>query len=497
MIISPDKKDFFSIFNILGRLIIGMAFFMLIPLVTAFIRGEISPFFDFLIGFSISITMGTLLMIIFPMQDEVGWIHSFFTVSLGWLAFSLLGAVPLYLSSHFLSFVDAWFDAMSGFSTTGLTLIQDLDHLSYAHNMWRHLTMFIGGQGIILASLSVLTRARSVALGFYIGEARQEKIMPNVIGTARFIWKVSFVYFILGVITFFIILYNQGLSLEKSFFHSMWIFFAAFDTGGFAPQSQNINYYHSYALEIATMIFMLLGAINFNLHYWVWNKSKKELFKNIEIKTFLFTISSITFILYFGFKISGWGQPQIMFRKGFYQLISAHSGCGFTNLSMGELNLFPDLGLLAVIFGMMIGGAVCSTTGGIKLMRLGIIFKVFFVEIKRWMMPFKAVCKDKFHHLQDLVLNDKRIKEAYLFFTVFIFTYVIGAIVGVAFGYSPLFALFESVSAAANVGLSVGLTNAAMPLTLKLVYIYQMWAGRLEFIAIFVSLGFILSLFRK
>lgn len=495
MIISPDRKDFSTIFNVLGRLIVGLSFFMLIPLLVGLIKHEASPFFDFLIGFSISGTLGFLLLIIFPIKKEIGWIHSFFIVSIGWLVFSLLGAIPLYLSSHFLSFVDAWFESMSGFSTTGLVLVQDLDHMSFSHNMWRHLTMFIGGQGIILASLSILTRARSVALGFYIGEARNEKILPNVIATARFIWQVSFVYLVLGVITFSVILYNTGLPLGKSLFHALWIFFASFDTGGFAPQAQNIAYYHSFPLEIATIVFMILGAINFNLHFWVWTKRKKEILKNFEIKTFLFTFFPLILILYFSFR--GIGGNMIIFRKGFYQLISAHSGCGFTNLSGGGLNHFSPLALISIIFAMMIGGGVCSTTGGIKLMRVGIVFRAFFIEIRRWMSPFNAVYKDKFHHLQDLIISNKRIKEAYLFFTLFIFTYVAGAIVAIALGYPALQALFESVSATANVGLSVGLTVPAMPLVLKVVYIFQMWAGRLEFISIFVSLGFILSLFKK
>jgi len=494
MIISPDRKDFSTIFNILGRLILGLSFFMLIPLAVAVIRKEFSPFFDFLISFSISASLGFLLLIIFPIKKEVGWVHAFFTVSLGWLVFSLLGAIPLYFSGHFLSFVDSWFEAMSGFATTGLVLIQDLDHLSFSHNMWRHLTMFIGGQGIILASLSILTKARPVALGFYIGEARQEKILPNVIATARFIWKVSFIYLLLGVAVFSTILYKQGLPADVSFFHALWIFFASFDTGGFAPQAQNIAYYHSFHLESATIIFMILGAINFNLHFWVWNKSKREILKNFEIRTFLFTLFSLALLLYFALK--GLGSFSI-FRKGFYQLISAHSGCGFTNLTAGELNQFGGLGLLSVIFAMMIGGGVCSTTGGIKLMRIGIVVKAFFIEIRQRMMPFKSVYKDRFHHLQDLLLTDKRIKEAYLFFVIFLFTYVAGAIAGMILGYPALPALFESVSATANVGLSAGITNPAMPLALKLVYIFQMWAGRLEFVAVFVSFGFLLSLFKK
>jgi len=495
MIISPDRKDFSLILNMLGRLILGLSFFMLIPIAVAIIKNEAEPFYDFLIGFSVSASLGFLLLTIFSAKKEVGWVHAFFTVSFGWLVFSLLGAIPLYLSRHFAAFIDAWFEAMSGFATTGLVLIQDLDHLSFSHNMWRHLTMFIGGQGIILASLSILTRARPVAIGFYIGEARQEKILPNVIDTARFIWKVSFIYLIIGVAVFFTILYRNGLPPGTSFFHALWLFFAAFDTGGFAPQGQNIAYYHSLRLEAATLVFMILGALNFNLHFWIWTKGKKEIFKNFEIRTFLFTLIALTLLLYASFGAFQGGFA--VFRRGFYQLLSAHTGCGFTNLSGGSLNRFPTAGLLAIIFAMMIGGGVCSTTGGIKLMRLGIIFKTLYMEIKRWMMPFKSVHKDHLHHLQELTLSDKRIKEAYIVFAFFIFTYIGGALIGILMGYPALQSLFESVSATANVGLSVGIVNVSMPTPLKLVYIFQMWAGRLEFISIFVSVGFLLSLLRK
>ena len=468
---------------------------MLAPLLVALLNKETGPFFDFLIGFSISAFLGFLLLIFFPIKKEVSWVHAFFTVSMGWLLFSLLGAIPLYLSAHFSSFVDAWFEAMSGFATTGLVLIQDLDHLSLAHNMWRHLTMFIGGQGIILASLAILTRARSVALGFYVSEGRQEKILPNVFATVRFIWRVSFIYLIIGVVTFFIILKGHGLSMVKSFFHALWLFFAAFDTGGFTPQSQNITYYHSLSLEAATVIFMILGALNFNLHFWIWYKNKKEIFKNFEVRTFMFTFVSLSLLVYFGLKVLGSGS--LIFRQGFYQLISAHTGCGFTNLASGAIDYFPMPALLGIVFAMMIGGGVCSTTGGIKLMRLGVVFKMIFIEVKRWMMPFKSVYKERIHHLQDVILTDKRIKAAYLFFTIFIFTYVGGAMIAILLGYPAHLALFESVSATANVGLSVGITNPGMPLILKLVYIFQMWAGRLEFISIFVSLGFIVSLFKR
>jgi trk system potassium uptake protein TrkH len=158
---------------------------------------------------------------------------------------------------------------------------------------------------------------------------------------------------------------------------------------------------------------------------------------------------------------------------------------------------FPALSLISLIFAMMIGGAVCSTTGAIKLMRVGIIFKTFLMEIKRWMMPASAVYNDTFHHLQDISLSNDKIKSAYLYTGMFVTVYILGAIIGMFYGYDPLMALFESVSATANVGLSVGITQPSMPVGMKILYIFQMWAGRLEFLSIFVSIGLILSWAKK
>ena len=119
-------------------------------------------------------------------------------VGLSWLAAMFLGAIPLFLSGHWGSYLDACFDAMSGFATTGLVLVQDLDHLALSHNLWRHLMMFIGGQGIVIVALSFFVRGLSGAFKMYVGEARDERVLPNVVHTARFIWLVSIIYLILG-----------------------------------------------------------------------------------------------------------------------------------------------------------------------------------------------------------------------------------------------------------------------------------------------------------
>lgn len=494
MVISPDRKDFFAVFHVIGRLSLFLSACMLIPLGVALFFREASPFFDYLIAILFSASVGFILSILFPLRKDIGWQHSFFIVSLGWLVASLLGAIPLFLSEHWLSFLDAWFESMSGFATTGLVLVQDLDHLAHSHNIWRHLTMFLGGQGIILATISLIRSVTSANIGLYVGEGRQEKIFPNVIATARFIWKVSFIYLLLGTSALTILLYVKGIALPKSIVHAFCLFMAAFDTGGFAPQAQNIAYYHSFSLEAVTLMLMILGAINFNLHFWLWFKNKRELLKNFEIRIFLFTLIALSLVIFFALR----GNEVLrIFRTGFYQLISAHTGCGFTNLAYYEINGLRPLATAALIIAMGIGGGMCSTTGGVKLLRLGFVFKALQGELKKALMPFKAVFKERYHHLKDNVIEDKYVKEAFIIITFYFLAYFIGGIVGMAFQYPTLHAFFESVSAAANVGLSVGITSPQMPNVLKVVYIFQMWMGRLEFLSIFIALGYVFSALKK
>ena len=156
-------------------------------------------------------------------------------MSSSWLAAAVLGAIPFYLSGHWVSFLDCVFDSMSGFATTGLVLVQDLDHIARSVNLWRHLIMFIGGQGVVVVALSFLVRGSAGAFRMYVGEARDEKVLPNVVETARFIWLVSIVYLILGTFALAVVGRYEGMSWANAFFHGACVFMAAFDTGGFAP----------------------------------------------------------------------------------------------------------------------------------------------------------------------------------------------------------------------------------------------------------------------
>ncbi|PIQ88015.1 MAG: cation transporter, partial [Candidatus Omnitrophica bacterium CG11_big_fil_rev_8_21_14_0_20_43_6] len=324
---------------------------------------------------------------------------------------------------------------------------------------------------------------------------RDEKIMPNVINTSRFIWLVSIVYLILGTLALGLAGIFNGMKPVNSFFHGACIFMAAFDTGGFSPQSQSILYYHSFIYEVITVIIIVLGALNFKLHYHLWMGNRKELVKNIETRSFFVSVIAVFSVVAVGLAQAGAYPAAItLFRKGFYQLISGHTGTGFQTIYAQQfITDWNPLALSGIIIAMALGGAVCSTTGAIKMLRLGIIFKAFKEDLKRIIMPERAIVVGRFHHIREVFLEDKLVRGALMITLAYLILYGVGALVGMFYGYPFLEALFESTSAAANVGLSCGVTNAQMPTGLKITYILQMWAGRLEFMSVFTILGFLFA----
>jgi trk system potassium uptake protein TrkH len=325
----------------------------------------------------------------------------------------------------------------------------------------------------------------------YVGEARDEKILPNVIHTSRFIWLVSIVYLILGTLALGITGMFNGMRAFTAFFHGACIFMTAFDTGGFAPQSQSILYYHSFAFEAITIVIMVLGALNFKLHYHIWMGQPKEIVRNIETVTLFSTVLITFWITALGLAQTGiYPQALVLFRKGFYQLISGHTGTGFQTIYASQfIREWNHLALTGVISAMALGGAACSTTGAIKMIRIGIIAKALAYDIKRIILPERAIEVQKFHHVREIFLDDKLVRPALIITLAYLLLYGFGALVGMFYGYPFIDSLFESTSAAANVGLSCGITQVSMATPLKVTYILQMWAGRLEFMAIFTLLG--------
>lgn len=495
MILRPRISDIKNIGYYLGKIIIGLGLTMIIPIIIGLGLQEINPTLDFLISLSVTLLIGIILTKICRTEEDLDWMQGMIVVSLSWLAAMALGAIPLYLSGHYKSYLDACFETMSIFTTTGLTLVQDLDHLSYTHNLWRHLGNFIGGQGIAIVALSFFVKGSSGAFKMYVGEGRDERLLPNVINTARFIWLISIVYLILGTLILGMAGMSIGMKPLNAFFHGACIFMAGFDTAGFAPQSQNILYYHSFLFEAVTIVIMIFGALNFNLHYQLWFGNRKEIWKNIETRTFFISVMLLFFITAVGLNELGvYPKAIVLFRKGFFQLISGHTTTGYMTIYARQfINEWGNLALLGLICAMALGGCACSTAGGIKMLRIGIFIKALKQDIKRVIVPERAIVTQSFHHIKEMFLEDKQVRSALLITLVYLGLYILGAIIGMWFGYPFLDSLFESTSAAANTGLSCGITDTTMPAVLKLTYIFQMWAGRLEFMSIFVLIGFFLA----
>ncbi len=495
MILKPSSEDYRIIGYYLGKITIGLAILMIIPFVIALLYGELDPASNFLVSISMTFLIGALLMVVCYTKSDLATMHAMAVASLSWLVAMFVSALPLYLSGHYGSYLDASFEAMSGYATTGLTLTLDLDHLANSYNFWRHLTMFIGGQGIVVIGLTFLFRGTAGAFRMYVGEARDEKILPNVIETARFIWFVSLVYLVLGSAALSISGVLGGLPPVKAIFDSICIFMAAFDTGGFTPQSQNILFYHNFPFEMITVSIMFLGAINFALHYAVWTGNRRELYRNIEIITLSLTMIVTLSITAWGvIEKSVYANALPFFKKTFYQLISAHTGTGYSTVYARQfVTEWGGVGMLGLTLAMAIGGSVCSTTGAIKVLRIGVMYKALRQDIKKLMMAESAILIQKVHHIKDMILDDKHVRASAIILLSYINLYLFGTIIGMLYGYTLSEASFESVSAAANVGLSCGITTPSMPFMLKIVYIFQMWAGRLEFISIYVLAGMILA----
>lgn len=498
MITRPKVHDWQIIGFFTGKIIVGVGLLMLVPLVTGLIFLEWSAVVDFLIGILVAMSIGYGLQLVCNTDREMNWMHGMVIAAFSWLVAMAVGAVPHYLSGQFGSFLDASFDLMSGFTTTGLYLLQDLDHTSNALNMWRLILTYAGGQGIIVLALTFLIRGTSGAFMIYVGEGKEEKLLPNVIQTARAIWLISLTYLFFGTVLLSAANWVEGMSPVRSVLHGLWIYMSAWSTGGFAPQSYNVMYYHSLIIEVLTMIFFIIGSFNFALHWAVWNGNRREIYRNIEITSFAIT-------LFVTFSLGVYGLMQIdalngllpFFRKAFYILASAHTATGLGTIYTRQfVRQWGELAMIATTIAMVIGGSAASTAGGLKGMRVGIMVKNFAADIRRLMLPESTVVVRSIHHIKKVIIDDKQVRAAMTVGIAFILMHLGGAVLGVIYGYRFVEALFESVSAGSTTGLSVGVTAPSMPAAMKIYYIFAMWAGRLEFMAVFALAGFAIRVAR-
>ena len=482
-----------------GRIFIGFSFLFAIPAVTSLIAGEFAVSIDFLLSFGVMLGMGTALAALCGNTRRPGWIHGMVTAGISWILTMVVAALPYWLSGHYLSYLDAMFDVMSGLTTTGLSLIQDLDHVSVGINMWRHLLSFVGGQGIIVLALALFSDSAGGGYGLYVGEAKDERLFPSVMHTAKAIWRISLIYLIVGTAALWLAGIMIGLTPARAFLHGVWIYLATWSTGGFAPMSQSILYYHSALYESITFIFFTLGSFNFALHASVLKGNRLELKKNIETVSFSITLSLLVTLAAWGLiKLNVYPNLAALVRKGFYQLASAHTTTGFMTIYPRQFaEEWGYLPILAIIVAMMIGGSASSTAGGFKGLRVGILLKALAQDTKRLLRPNSAIVIQKFSYHGTRILLDQQVRGAALIVLMYMAVFTMAAIAGCLAGFPFLDSVFEAASVTGNVGLSIGVTSSTIPAGLKLVYMFTMWVGRLEFMAALASLGFLGTLFSR
>ncbi len=497
MLFRPDTQDLRVIGLNTGRVLVGVGLGMLLCTPIGVLRGEPNDVAALVIGACLALLLGRLAEWRLAHRHRIQWQHGMVVAALSWLVASLTGAVPLHLSGHYLSFLDAYFEAMSGFTTSGLSTANDLDHMAASILFWRVLTHFIGGQGLVVMFISVFA-AGAGAVGMYAGEAREDRILPNLQRTARFIWRVSLGYLAVGTAALWAALIAAGMPSWDGLFHAVMLFIAGFDTGGFTPTTASLGLYHSPLVELVASFTMVAGALSFAMHYQLWRGRPRELLRNVETRLLTTTFLSTFLLVALGLVQSDtYHDAAVVLRRGLFQALSAHTGTGF-NTVPGQF-FASGWGVLApgaLVIAMALGGMAGSTSGGIKSIRLALVGKHMRQELRKLLLPPDAYTIETYHSNGPQVVRPAAVRSALMILLLFLLLDLLGALAGLFYGYPFDLAMFESTSAANNVGLSVGIAGPGAEAPLTLVYTLQMWIGRLEFVAVLALVGFVVAAMR-
>ena len=486
------KGEVSSIFHYTGFMCIFLGFLMLVPIVVSLIYGEDKYITPFLYSFIISFLIGISLYKLFKKHADLS-LRGAMVFSTGiWLVACALSALPFYLSGD-LSYLDGYFEAMSGYTTTGFSMYVNLDAASYTMDFWRGFMQWLGGVGIIVLALTILSSPAVNIMRMYSAEGRDERILPSIRHTARIILYIYFLYTIIGIILFKL----AGMP----FFDSIFYTFSALSTGGFAMQNASLAHYHSLWIEIVAMIIMIIGATNFALHYTVLKGKWREYFKDIETRvSWPLIILGTIIVTIFLYHSQYYGHDFILsLRYSVFQVISAITTTGLQTSSNDEIaRQYTGLAIFVLTILMIIGAGSCSTGGGIKWIRIGIMVKSVWWEIKSFLLPPSVVTSRKIHHVKNVKVDDSILRLTGLFVFVYLIMYVVSTVIVMFYYQNVAQVLFDVASGLSNVGLSSGLITATSPIIVKLTFIADMWIGRLEIWPILLLLAITASnLFRK
>ncbi len=482
MFFRVGKNDLKVIFNYIGLLLMWSSLAFILPLIIVLIYNEPKQnFLAYLFCFIITIIVGYLIKTqINPENKQISFsvIHATLVAVIFWILFNILTSLPFMLIEN-MSFINSFFESISATTTTGLSVIHNFAPISHSILMWRSLLSWFGGLGVVLlALLGVLTTAKNFGL-LAKAEGHDSLATPNLKKTVFLFWYIYISITALGALalTFF------GMKLFYAINYAM----SAISTTGM--ESSNIGLMsNGLGVQIIIAFLMVFGATSFITHYLAMKKkSIKEYFRDYE---FIFLIS-LTFF----------GSVLLAIKLNLFDILgiissiitaaSAATGGGFPSVPQATIALWGEFLLIITIFLMFIGGSTASTAGGIKIHRFVLFLKTISWKTKELFLPKKAYFSKKFH---TRLVNDEEIKNNLFFIGIYLLFVIITATILTLYGFSFIKSLFETMSAQSNVGLSVGITTATLPLFPKILLIFNMIIGRLEIIPIFALFGLFLKL---
>ena len=489
-------SDIKTVFRDLGGIFIIIGFFTLIALVVPLYFGDTAGSYDeyrailpILITSAIFLAAGLPLYYGLKKAEPANFKSAMVTAALGWLFISLIGSIPFWLIPYNgmtpMDPLSGFFESMSGWTGTGLTMVDAENMLPYTLQFWRSLIQWIGGVGVIVLTLSILARPGTGSFVLYKGEAREKKTHPSIVSTVRTIWWIFLLYTIIGVVALTIIGFvtSDGMTPWESLNHAM----TGLATGGFSVTDDSITSFGTIS-QIAIVILMGLGAIAFAAHYDLLKGHVKKFLSDAQFKAMMVLIIlgviSLTYINLGGTVADG--NILHSLKISGFQFTSALTCTGFA--SVENVVDWAPAAKLILACAMIIGGAAGSTAGGVKLFRGILLYKGVSWRIKRAISTPRRVFVHKLGN-KSLSKEDATdlINEAAIISFIWIILLFVGVVLIMEITNKSLSdSFFEVCSAQGNVGLTTGITKIAMDPIGKIMLIFNMWIGRLEIIPIIV-----------
>ncbi len=393
-------------------------------------------------------------------------------VSLTWIVLALISSLPFLLTSTLTSPIDAFFEAMSGMTTTGSTVLPyPLEQHPRSLMLWRGFLQWLGGMGVIVLSVAILAKLSSGGLSLLEAESpgpTMTRLKPKIKETAKVLW------YLYGLLTLMqvILLLGARVSLYDAVYHA----FTTMATGGFSPHTASIAFFSS-TVQWIIIFFMIMAGTNFALHYQFFKGDIRNALKNSEFRTYLTIIFFATIFITI-VNIPG-ELPLISdIRHALFQAVAIMTTTGYATVNF---DAWPEVLRLLLLILMFIGGSAGSTGGGMKVMRILLVFKMIKRKFKEFINPRRV----EVVRMGDTVINEKVLDTVVMFFCGYLIIFVVGAFIMVGLGLDMVSGLAASATTLGNVGPGLGLVGPeqnfrSVPLVGRFVLTLLMWIGRLE-----------------